>query len=343
MCSSDISTPSTTPCTDDGNVCTDDHCDGGGFCIHSPNTASCDDSNACTLGDHCSGGSCVGTQRNCDDHNACTQDSCDQIAGCVNDPAPLNGTSCDDSNTCTSNDTCSNGTCAGTQTGNCDDGNPCTIDGCDPQGGCTHDPAPLNGFGCDDMNSCTNNDTCQDGVCRGTLGEPDSDGDGYCDRVETAAGCNPHDAAEIPSQPATFGGSNRTIGSVILTYAAPALAKPSVATDPSCATAGTCGAFGFCSAGPIGNPCTSDADCVQPPNTCRMVVNFANIPDVALIYAKLNRTVVTPMFSPPTHGCSRKIDIPIDPARLSNKLKLKASATVGGRFRKDSDRFKYLH
>ncbi len=57
--------------------------------------------------------------------------------GCVhtNNTAP-----CDDGDTCTENDTCANGQCAG-QTRNCDDANPCTLDSCDHQGGgflCLH-------------------------------------------------------------------------------------------------------------------------------------------------------------------------------------------------------------
>ncbi|HMF40321.1 MAG TPA: hypothetical protein VKQ32_06495, partial [Polyangia bacterium] len=48
--------PVTTTCTTDNNVCTDDHCDAAGACVHTNNTAPCDDGNACTTGDTCGAG-----------------------------------------------------------------------------------------------------------------------------------------------------------------------------------------------------------------------------------------------------------------------------------------------
>src|ERR1700687_3701170 len=51
------------------------------------------------------------------------------------------GRACDDNNSCTTNDACHGGTCAGT--------------------------AVTNGTACDDGNQCTQPDTCQNGLCRG--------------------------------------------------------------------------------------------------------------------------------------------------------------------------------
>lgn len=48
-------------CASDGEVCTDDVCDGSGSCAHPDNTAPCDDENACTEHDTCANGVCVGT------------------------------------------------------------------------------------------------------------------------------------------------------------------------------------------------------------------------------------------------------------------------------------------
>ena len=48
-----------TVCTDDGNVCTNDTCDGAGSCAHPANTASCDDGLYCNGTDTCSGGACT--------------------------------------------------------------------------------------------------------------------------------------------------------------------------------------------------------------------------------------------------------------------------------------------
>jgi hypothetical protein len=46
---------------DDGNVCTDDACNGIAGCGHTNNTSPCDDGNACTTDDVCSEASCAGT------------------------------------------------------------------------------------------------------------------------------------------------------------------------------------------------------------------------------------------------------------------------------------------
>jgi CSLREA domain-containing protein len=67
------------PCGDDGNVCTDDRCDGAGVCRHADNTAPCEDGNVCTTGDTCAGGVCVaGAGSPCD---PC--DVCDPGTGCA--------------------------------------------------------------------------------------------------------------------------------------------------------------------------------------------------------------------------------------------------------------------
>jgi cysteine-rich repeat protein len=68
-----------SPCAADGNVCTDDVCDGAGSCTHPNNSAPCDDDNACTTGDSCAGGTCAGgPPLSCD---ACQV--CDPQSGCT--------------------------------------------------------------------------------------------------------------------------------------------------------------------------------------------------------------------------------------------------------------------
>ncbi len=52
--------PQGSACGADNEVCTDDICDGTGFCIHVPNSAPCDDGDPCTVADHCSAGLCAG-------------------------------------------------------------------------------------------------------------------------------------------------------------------------------------------------------------------------------------------------------------------------------------------
>ena len=54
----------------------------------------------------------------------------------------------------------------------------------------------------------------------------------------------------------------------------------------------------------------------------------------------LNRTVIT-SFEPLTPGCSRKVDLAMDQAHRTNKLKIQVSGTVGGRERRDTDNFTY--
>jgi slime mold repeat-containing protein len=332
-----------TPCTDDGNPCTNDQCNGAGVCTHPNNNSPCNDGNPCTVTDACSGGSCVGSGTlDCDDHNDCTVDACNG-SGCTHDPVPLEGNSCDDGNTCTENDTCSGGVCGGTPLPqNCDDGNPCTLDVCDTgTGGCLHPTAPRDGFVCDDTNTCTQADICQDGICRGVLAEADTDGDGFCDRVENQASCNPNDPAEIPPRAQAYAGAPGIgPGEGIITYNVPTAERINFLIDPACATSGVCGPIGLCTAGRVADPCGTNTDCDLPPNTCRIVLNAANVPALTFVYARVRRTDI-PGFTPLTPGCSRKVDVPLDPARNTNLFRLKATGMVGGRVKRDRDRFRF--
>ena len=77
--------PPGVACSDDGNPCTDDACDGAGACAHVPNDDSCDDGDACTLDDRCQDGVCTGgVAVEC---GAC--ESCDAAVGCVLRPRPM--------------------------------------------------------------------------------------------------------------------------------------------------------------------------------------------------------------------------------------------------------------
>jgi cysteine-rich repeat protein len=215
-------TPFGATCHSDGNVCTDDVCDGAGRCGVT-NTASCTDGLFCNGDDTCKNGSCSAHSGNpcrnrpecdndvcdemsddcfitagttcSDDGNVCTADQCNGSGVCVH-PAgnpgtpcraaaglcdametcdgllptcPLNGfqpvtVSCtSDGNPCTTNDHCDgNGTCTGGPPLVCTDNNLCTTDTCAPANGCVFTPV-----NCDDGDSCTI-DLCRDpdtGIC----------------------------------------------------------------------------------------------------------------------------------------------------------------------------------
>lgn len=103
-CSGGICSPSTagTGCSDDGDRCTDDVCDGAGTCAH-PGVV-CDDGNPCNGVETCDSsiGCQAGTALVCDDSNVCNGiESCDPVSGCTRGIA----LDCDDADGCT-NDSC---------------------------------------------------------------------------------------------------------------------------------------------------------------------------------------------------------------------------------------------
>jgi cysteine-rich repeat protein len=181
-----------TACTDDGNVCTDDLCNGLGGCNHLPNTRPCDDGSFCDGPDRCSGGSCIihngdpcltgalcnnmcnEAAHNCasptgtacpDDGNLCTDDACDGKGSCVH---PANTKPCDDGDACTRTDTCHDGRCTGGNPVVCTAPDQCHDGGtCDPITGLCSGPERADGTACDDGNACTRTDTCRAGVCVG--------------------------------------------------------------------------------------------------------------------------------------------------------------------------------
>lgn len=168
----------------DGNSCTSDTCPADGLaCQHANLQGSCSDGNACTVGDVCVAGACVpGAAPNCADANSCTLDTCVPASGCVHSPITA---TCDDGNTCTSNDHCVAGVCTGTAS-NCEDHNVCTDDTCTDAGGCLH----TNNFnGCNDNNPCTVNDGCMNGGCSGDPVSCDDDDPCTVDTCAQSAGC----------------------------------------------------------------------------------------------------------------------------------------------------------
>ena len=93
-------------CPADGNVCTDEVCDGAGTCVSQANVASCDDGLFCTTTDVCGGGLCGGSGNPCQGGDICN-DQCDETS----DTCAETGTACEDGLFCTGNDTCQGGLC----------------------------------------------------------------------------------------------------------------------------------------------------------------------------------------------------------------------------------------
>jgi len=199
---------------DDGNVCTDDACDGLGGCQLTPNAAQCDDGDACTLGDHCNDGACAGEAVDCEcqvDADCAALEDGDLCNGtlvcntqkvptvCQIDPdtvvAVAQGAACDDGDLCTTDSVCSDGICGGGQSVNCADDNPCTTDFCTAQAGCQHEAAT--GAPCDDGDLCTVGDACGVDGCDGGAKLACDDGNPCTDDSCGAGGCA-HDANTAP-------------------------------------------------------------------------------------------------------------------------------------------------
>src|SRR5262249_14961607 len=140
-----------------------------GLCSNPPKAdgTPCNDGTASTSLDSCQAGVCGGTGTVCraidQCHNAGT---CNPTTGVCSNPAKPNGTSCSDSNACTTVDTCQAGTCVGTSPVVCVSLDQCHDPGtCDPVSGTCSNPNKPNGSPCDDGNPNTVGDTCQGGVC----------------------------------------------------------------------------------------------------------------------------------------------------------------------------------
>ena len=221
-----------TPC-DDGNACTQvdtcqegtctggaavvcsgaDQCHEAGICdpaigiCSNPTKAEgtpCDDGNACTRNDTCQAGTCTGREPVvCSAADQCHEAGvCDPGTGVCSNPTKSDGTTCDDGNACTRNDTCQAGTCTGREPVVCSAADQCHEAGvCDPGTGVCSNPTKSDGTTCDDGNACTRNDTCQAGTCTGREPVVCS----AADQCHEAGVCNP--ATGACSTPAKNDGS----------------------------------------------------------------------------------------------------------------------------------------
>lgn len=198
----DCFAPPTAGCTNDGNVCTDDHCSGTGVCLHTANTASCDDGLYCNGADTCagtvchhSGDPCVGGSE-CDDLCNETTDDCFDPGGtpCTSDGNPCSVDACDGGGICT-HAAGNAGTTCRSATGQCDAVETCT-------GATTSCPADVNrpdGFPCTDGDSCTNPDVCTGGACTSGAAVVCP----LCQTCDTVGGClvGPRPGCKVPTKP----------------------------------------------------------------------------------------------------------------------------------------------
>lgn len=189
-----------TPC-ETGDLCYDDECDGAGGCnpvalavtcvpvdqCHGPGSCipqtgdcttpllndgtSCDDGNACTQVDTCVSGYCLGANPViCVPLDECHHTGeCDTSTGLCSNPIVPDGSFCEDSNLCTTAETCQGGICTPCGYTDCTPSNPCLLGSCDPILGCQ--TTFNDGIPCDDGSLCTNNTVCASGVCSPTSGQ----------------------------------------------------------------------------------------------------------------------------------------------------------------------------
>ncbi len=159
---------------------------------------SCDDGNPCTIDDICSNGTCKGVSVVCDQPYTCNIVSCDPVGtnGNCDVITPANdGGSCDDSDPCTIDDVCSNGTCEGISFA-CNQPDVCNIASCDPigtNGNCDAITPTNNGGACDDGDPCTVDDMCSNGTCKGIpiiCDQPDACNIASCNPVGTNGNCD---------------------------------------------------------------------------------------------------------------------------------------------------------
>ena len=204
----------------------------------------------CTSGTQCPNGLCIDgvcCDQLCGDSNPDDCQACSIAAGAPQDGfcSQLTGTTCNDADQCTVNDTCTSGSCNG-QPANCNDSNACTTDGCSRTSGCTHVPIP-----CNDSSLCTT-DSCNPAT--GCIFQPVNCDDG---KVCTDDTCN------------------ATSGCVHTNNTAPCTDNNFCTLNDTC-TNGTCvgGPPPPCS---DGNPCTDDS--CSPATGCVFLNNTATCTD----------------------------------------------------------------
>lgn len=148
---------------------------GTGECSNPAKTdgSLCNDGTLCTPTDTCIAGVCVGANPVvCSAMDTCHDIGvCDAMTGACSNPVKMDGSSCDDGNGCTQTDTCSSGTCVGSNQVVCTAQDACHDAGtCDPATGSCSNPVRPEGTLCaapecvngtwQDASSCNATGTC---------------------------------------------------------------------------------------------------------------------------------------------------------------------------------------
>ena len=251
----------------DQNVCTDDSCDAAtDKCLFKNNTKSCDDGNLCTDGDKCQSGGCVaGTEKICNDGVSCTMDSCLSSSGqCQFLPVD---TQCNDGKSCTED--------------RCDPIQGCrsfVIDGCDFTAYSDSDCRPYSLYYCAKTQRCVKSMSecnCPSGTfdCGGSCvstSEPCCSGgrDGcQCPAGKTSC----YDRCLLPGEvccdtsaecPVRNECEQTACSAHTCTYSSVSGCCPSA--TPYCPQTGTCLDPSIC------DPCTSDAQCINNTDSCKV-------------------------------------------------------------------------
>jgi hypothetical protein len=240
--------PAGTPC-EDNDACSDSVCDGSGSCTFDAfNSAPCNDLVHCNGTDFCQAGACTGHDgdpclANLGDADADCSESCTEATRSCESVDP-NGVACSDGSFCSGTETCTNGVCTNST------GDPCLVNVGDLDSDCSescndvvdacvsNDP---NGSACSDGSFCSGTETCTNGTCTNSTGDPCAANVGDAD-ANCAESCDDTSDTCTANDP---NGASCTDGLFCT-------------GDESC-SGGTCG-------GSTGNPCVGadgDEDCQE--------------------------------------------------------------------------------
>ena len=252
-----------------------DQCHDVGTCSPSTGTCSnpskingalCNDARLCTMGDRCLEGICTGTV-SCPAIDQChIAGACDALGACT---APLkpNGSACNDTSPCTSQDLCTNGVCRGTTTVTCPASDQCHDPGvCNDTTGQCSNPVKPTGTACNDSMQCTYGDACNAaGACAGTTVACTSD-DLTIRECDGTATCKitPRPGAECDdNNPCTTGDVRRGDGTCAGT--------PYTCEVTACLSAAACDGKGGCipTAKADGTACDADQSKCTPHDRCQ--------------------------------------------------------------------------